>query len=334
MLRPPRFRSRKSYAERLSDAAFWRPYVEAACARHGLAHGDIRPGLPGTNAVFLVDRRYAVKIYTPLFDGAASYPAERDAYELLARAPEIPAPALVGYGALFPDDARWPWPYLITRALPGISCGEMHARIPHDDLGALAEALGPLLRRIHSIDLAGARRLRPAWDDFAAFLEEQRRACTANNRRWGAMPPRLLRQLGAYLPPVAALFDPATAPRLLHCDLNEDHVLVRAAGERWDLAGIIDFGDAKAGDPLYELATLHIGLFRCDKRLLRRFLESYGFDADLQRGFVQRAMSYALLHEFDVLGRVFLGSAQARAVAGLDDLAALLWDLERPGLAL
>jgi len=103
-------------------------------------------------------------------------------------------------------------------------------------------------------------------------------------------------------------------------------------GATWQPSGIIDFGDAMAGDRLYELVALHLGLFRCDKRLLRTFLDTYGFDPGLRRDFVRRAMSLTLLHEFNVLSSVFPTFPDAGRVTSLAELATLLWDLEQPGL--
>lgn len=329
---PLSFTSPAAYAERFTDAAFWRPYIAAICARHALTHsGHIRAGLPGTNVVFIVDERYAVKLFTPLFGGAASFPAELELYELIARAPDFPAPALIAHGALFPQDQRWPWPYIVTRVVPGTSFGEAGDQVPFADTAALVAALGPLVRRMHQLDLAGARHLRPGWDAFVRFMAEQRDICVANHLRWQTLPAHLIGQIDAYLLPVEALVDQRTRPYLLHGDLNEDHVLGRFEAGRWRLTGIIDFGDARVGDQLYDLVPLHIGLFRCDKRLLRRFLESYGFD-DLRPRFVQLVMSYALLHECDVLGPIFGWFPAARAIARLDELATLLWDLDEPGL--
>ena len=88
---------------------------------------------------------------------------------------------------------------------------------------------------------------------------------------------------------------------MLHCDLNADHVLGGFEGERWRPVGVIDFGDAMIGDRMYDLVALHLGLFRCDKRLLRAFLDDYGSDERLRRDFARRAMSMTLLHQFDVL---------------------------------
>jgi Ser/Thr protein kinase RdoA (MazF antagonist) len=328
---PLSFTSPAAYAERFTDATFWRPYIEAICARHALTHsGRIRAGLPGTNVVFIVDDRYAIKLFTPLFGGAASFPAELELYELLAHAPDFPAPALLAHGALFPHDQRWPWPYIVTQVVPGTSFGEVRRQVSPADTFAVVAALGPLLRRMHRLDPAGARHLRAGWDAFVRFMAEQRSSCVANHRHWQTTPDHLIGQIDAYLPPIEALVEQTTRPQLLHGDLNEDHVLGRFAAGHWRITGIIDFGDARFGDRLYDLAPLHIGLFRCDKRLLRCFLEGYGFD-DRPR-FVQQVMSYTLLHECDVLGPIFGWFPAARAITRLDELATLLWDLDRPGL--
>ena len=44
-------------------------------------------------------------------------------------------------------------------------------------------------------------------------------------------------------------------PALLHADLSGDHIFSTADG--WDIAGIIDFGDIRIGDPVYDLMYLY-----------------------------------------------------------------------------
>jgi hygromycin-B 7''-O-kinase len=85
--------------------------------------------------------------------------------------------------------------------------------------------------------------------------------------------------------------------------LNEDHVLGRFERGRWQITGIIDFGDAQVGDPLYELVALHLGAFCCNKQLLRTFLGAYGSTDGQPEHFAARMMRLTLLHEFTVLGR-------------------------------
>lgn len=329
----PALDTREEYVARFMNAAYWRPYVERLCARHGLAPcAGIRLGLPGTRPVFIVDECVVVKFYGALFGGGAGYRLERAMYELLATDPAIPAPALLASGSLFADADGWPWPYIITRAIPGTSLTEAGDRVPYADRVAVARFLGPVVRRIHALEPGPESPLRPSWEAFDGFLEERGARCVESHRAWGSLPERLVAQLDAYLPPVAEILDHRVPPCVLHCDLNADHVLGAFEGSTWRPTGIIDFGDAKVGDPVYELVALHIGLFRCDKHLLRTFLAEYGADEPLLHDLARRAMAMTLLHEFDVLSDVVEALPEACEVATLPDLAALIWDPDGPGL--
>ena len=106
--------------------------------------------------------------------------------------------------------------------------------------------------------------------------------------------------------------------RLLHADLHDHHVFV----EHGHLVGLVDWGDAIVADPYYELAALHLLTFNADRRLLAAFLDSYGWPSDPD--FARRAMSMALIYQFDVLHRV-ARSMDLTAIPTLEALADLLW---------
>jgi hygromycin-B 7''-O-kinase len=324
----PVFDSITTYAQHFTDVNRWKPYVELVCARHQLApSSNIRAGSPGTHPVFIVDERYVIKLYTHLFNSATSAYAEIDVYNLLGHTPPIPVPVLLAHGTLFGQGERWAWPYIVMEALPGMSLSEAGERVTYGDKLALAGYLGSVVRTLHRLPLTNASYLQGSWDAFIRFLAAQRAACVEQHTRWQTMPEHLIAQITTYVPPPETLTDHMAMPSLLHADLNADHVLGYVEDDGWHTTGIIDFGDAKVGDPLFELVTLHIGLFGCDKRLLQAFLRHYGFHEQLPERFVLRAMSYTLLFEFNVLRSVFDLLPAAHTVATLGELAALLWDL-------
>jgi hygromycin-B 7''-O-kinase len=330
----PTFASVQEYGRIFTNPDYWRPYVEEICARHGFGRcQEMRTGLPGTMPVFLVDERYVVKLFSDLFAGDVGFRVERELYELLGERADIPTPALLAAGTLFPAADGWHWPYLVSQILPGRSLRETAGRAGAADTQAVAEWLGPIVRRLHQVRPPASAYLRPTWEAFDRFLAAQRANAVVHHQQWQTLPERLIAQIDGYLPPLAELVDHRAAPHLLHGDLNADHVLGDFAGERWRPTAIIDFGDARVGDRFYELPALQIGLFHGDKHLLRAFLEAYGFDAELQRDFPRRAMSMTLLHEFNVLGEVLHNFPEAAEVSSLEELAALLWDLKQPGLA-
>jgi hygromycin-B 7''-O-kinase len=326
----PYFADRTAYGALFTNTAYWQAYVAVICARHGLECHTIRSGLPGTNAVFLVDQQYAVKLYSDLFGGSHSFPAERECYALIAAALTIAAPVLIASGELFDSASGWPWPYLVTSLLPGMSLGESDALSDSNQI-ELATWLGTFLRQIHGLPLAQNLHLRANWGHFLAFLHHQRAQVVEQHTRWGVLPPHLITALEDYLPPVAQLVDQTHPPRLLHCDLNADHVLGDFVGGQWLPSGVIDFGDAKVGDPVYELVALHLGLFRGNKTLLNAALSAYA-DSCILIDLPRRAMAYTLLHEFNVLEGMH---EQIQTIATLEDLAEHIWNITIPinGLA-
>jgi hygromycin-B 7''-O-kinase len=329
MIERPIFASRAEYGARFTDATFWHPFVAEICQRHRLPCQSIRAGLPGTNAVFLVDQRYAIKLYPDLFGGAVSFPAEQRCYELIVQSDGILAPMLIASGELFERNGGWHWPYVITTMVPGHSLGEAQS-VGFADRYALATWLGTLLRRIHTLPLNGNAPLRADWGDYAAFLRTQRANVSERHIAWGVLPEQLCAQLDAYLPETESLVDRATSPQLLHGDLNRDHVLGHWVAGHWQPCGVIDFGDARVGDPTYDLVALHLGLFNADKRLLQACLKSYGIPA-FTANLVQQAMALTLLHEFAVLDG-FQSAIQQTAT--LSELTDLLWNLNTPGIAI
>jgi hygromycin-B 7''-O-kinase len=331
VLQRPTFDSVSAYGQRFTDVALWQPYVAEVCRGHGLeTRGGIHSCLPGTHPVFRVGDRCIVKFFTDLFAGAQSFAIEREVYSLLEQVDDFPAPRLVGEGALFPPDEGWHWPYLVSTVLPGISLGEVYDQVGSTDREEIARYLGGWLKRLHSVRLNTAGTLRPDSEPFTDWLEQQRASCVESHQCWQGIPGRLIEQLDDYLPTVDVLLDRSTWPLLLHCDLNADHLLGQFQNGRWISSGIIDFGDAKVGDFVYELVALHLGLFRSDKSLLRIFLEAYGSECLSQPEFPARAMSFTLLHEFNVLESIFEFFPALDRVPTVAGLADWLWNLETP----
>jgi aminoglycoside phosphotransferase (APT) family kinase protein len=121
----------------------------------------------------------------------------------------------------------------------------------------------------------------------------------------------------------------AAAPRLLHADLTEDHLLVERRGEQWQIAGLLDWADAEVGDPYYEWVALWFSICRREGRLLRAFMR--GYDAGrLDRSLsATRLTAFTFLHRFGVgiLGDT-LTQEEQRAIGSLDELIRVLF----PGL--
>ncbi|MEW5870350.1 MAG: aminoglycoside phosphotransferase family protein [Chloroflexota bacterium] len=324
------------YREVFTEVRLWAPYVEEVCNRHGWTAGQVRAGTPGTYPTFIVDDHWVVKFFGRLFDGEQAFETERILgnwlEEGVAQAP-LAAPEVCAQGELFPAGGSeagpgWPWPYLIFRFVPGVSIGEGYGQVGLASLQQLASELGHMVRRLHGRPLPAGGVFQPGWEEYLAFLDEQWRNCSENQRAWGSLPERLVEQIGAYVLPPERLVSLEDAPHLIHADLTRDHILGSLEDDTWHTAAVIDWGDAQVGNLLYELAALHLDLFACDRRLLRAFMQAYDPLSWLREDFPRKALSVALLHRFDVMGCVFTALPEAGQVETLEELGRLVWDWE------
>jgi hygromycin-B 7''-O-kinase len=313
------------YRQHFMDPGLWRPYVIAACTRHGLTPCEtISAGLPGTCPAFSVGGSWLIKFFGRLFDGAAAYAAEAEANRLLDRERVMPAPAVVAAGELFSASSApggWTWPYLIYEFVAGVSIGEVWEQMDEAEHLAVARSLGPILRRLHAVPLTGSPVFPDTWQTYKNFLATRAAHAVQAAQEWACLPDHLIAQIPSYILPPEMLVRDGVRPHLIHADLTGDHLLGRLKGGRWSTSGIIDFGDAMVGSIYYEVVALHLGLFRRDRQLLWAFLDAYGWPAEARHGFPARAMTSALLHRSNVLVDV---PALDRAKS-LEQLAENLW---------
>ena len=323
-----------SYRQLFMDARFWQPYVRQVCVRHSLSCSSIHAGTPGTCPVFIVEDRWVLKFFGRLFDGARSFAAERAVGHLLALHPVVPCATLVAEGRLLAESSSgWDWPYLVFQFLEGTSFGEAFGGpLKTEKLGeapvtqGIARQLGTWVRALHNLPLPEAGPFETSWSGFERFLAGQWAGCAARHATWGSLPPHLVAQIDAFLPPLSALLDPSIRPHLIHADLTADHLLGQVVDGRWRSLGLIDFGDARTGNLEYELAALHLDLFHGDRQMLAVFFSSYGFTPPAD--FPRRALAYCLLHQFDLFAP-FAGQIRSTQLA---DLADELWSIESNGV--
>ena len=63
----PPIESWSDWTAAYNDVSLWRPIVDAICASEGIRYRSIEAPRSNTNAVFILDRRLVVKIYSPFW---------------------------------------------------------------------------------------------------------------------------------------------------------------------------------------------------------------------------------------------------------------------------
>ena len=323
-LEPPRIDSDQEYSARLNDGAYWEPYARLALDRAGLPDpGKVMLAEPvGTYPTLIADTGLVVKMFGDRWWGSDSSAAERDAYRVLAGS-DLPVPALVATGELFPAADGWSWPFVVITEVSGIRLSRIASSLSRPEMEQIARDIGSFLRELHQVPLTGQKHLAPKWDAFTNLLIERRSNGPEDHRRWANLPSQLLDQLDDGLPDLGVIVDVAQPPRFVHGDLHMDHFFVDPQTKR--LGAVIDFTDVHAGDPRYDLLALHFGAFGTDKGLLAQCLDAYGWPAT-DSHWSKDMLALALLHDFNM----FKHSTELDRFSTLDDLAEALWNLDDP----
>jgi aminoglycoside phosphotransferase (APT) family kinase protein len=310
MIAPPALTSLQEHIARRGDVDFWRPYLTEILERHGLTRAgqELQAGYNVTYPTFL-SGDVVVKLFGYSRAWQARFADERTAYTLLATDPTIAAPRLLAAGHLYPDAAD-SWPYLVTTRMAGIA--SWRADLSTEQWRSLAADLGEQVRRIHALPPAGV----PTHADWVSVD-----VTTAAHR--SSLPPHLAAQAAEYVARLGT-----TDPVVVHGDLTQNHAYVDDDGR---LVGLIDWGDMLVADRHFEIIQVYRDMFRCEKELLRIFLEAAAWPPvdDFPRQALgmalhRQAVGLAQHHTIDV----FMPIAEKFPLADiptLDDLAAILF---------
>jgi aminoglycoside phosphotransferase (APT) family kinase protein len=159
------------------------------------------------------------------------------------------------------------------RLLPGTQASETH--LPASAQARAARDLGRFLTALHGVALEQVVKL-----GFSASADEDHAAALLNEAR------RLSERIGPHLPSelqeaARPILEGRIKPpppyggpwRLIHNDLQAEHILLSSGA----VAGVIDFGDAAAGDPAVDF----VGFYAWQgPAFVRDVLSSYHLSTD------------------------------------------------------
>jgi aminoglycoside phosphotransferase (APT) family kinase protein len=217
-----------------------------------------------TNAVYAVDadgRRFVVKA-SMLHDSlrAEVWACARGADAGCA------APVILGLGRL---GAGYSMSAFIMRRVDGVAIVAGHPAFPE---------VGARLRRLHDVRLPGFGWLAEAsWDEHGDFSLPHRswlgflKGICGDARRLAdhyAVAAPVAEAAAAAIDAHADALAAVEVGSLCHGDLKAAHILVDAGR----LAGVIDWGDAVVGDPLWDIARF---AHRADRTAVSSLLEGY-----------------------------------------------------------
>ncbi len=303
-----------------TNVAQWTLAVREICRRHNLPAQHVEAGYPGTNAVFVVDEAYVVKIYAPFCP--EDFDLECELYALLSRDARVPVPSLIAQGVL-EDQMRWP--YIIIDFKPGAPIRDVRDHVPRRNLLRIIADMGEMVRHLHNVPLAQLTSLDHTQAGWRAFVQ-RRAAEVAEAGQWeGILPLSIVAEIPGFL--ASELDGGDNVPLvLMNGDLTEDHILLRQDNGKWRISGLIDFGDALVGPREYEWIALWFSGLDRDYECLTTFMDSYDPHIKLDDHFFTRAMAFTFLHEFAVdIMALTMKALGHPPITSLQELQALVW---------
>ena len=288
----PSIESWPDWSTVFKDERLWRPVIDAICDSEGIHYRSIETPRSNTNAVFLLDRRLILKIYSPFW---SEFDIEPKLIEVLETNETVPVPKIVAAGS-YQD--RVPWSYLVMEYCSGRTLDAIRSEITRDDLMAISGQVGQVVRALHKTDVKQLDDVDTgeSWDDLVR--DQRRREALAELAHMGMIGLGVVEELTETLDHV--IVDCTHSPRtVVHGDcLESDHLLLNKLDGEWRVTALIDFGDAKIGVRDYEWMPLWLGLFDRDIEALRAFLGTYDQSLLTDREFPRRVMAWTLLHDF------------------------------------
>ena len=268
----------------------WRPVVDLICEAQGLEFRSIETPRSNTNAVFILDRRFVVKIYCPFWP---EFEFERRLIEVLSDGDSVPVPRIVASGSI--SDRR-DWDYLLLEYSHGRTLEEIRPQLQRSELLGIAGRIGRLVRQLHLTDVRQFESI-DAGEDWESLVRRRAHEAPTELVDRRIVAPALGPLLTQFLE--AAVADAHSQPRVVvHGDLESDHILFDRVDGHWEVASVIDFGDAKIGVADYEWMPLWFGLFHRDAVAMRAFLDEYNVTLAGDGQFSRRCLAWTLLHDF------------------------------------
>lgn len=288
--------------------------VRAVIHRHQLPQASLTLFSDGTNIVFSYGDSKVIKIFPPFHQN--QFESERLVLKHLDGKLSIKTPTLEYEGELLG------WPYLIMSKLEGTNLETLWEGMPQNNKAVILRELGQLIREVHALPIEGLEAIDCHWPQF---LEKQITNCVEQHQTKG-LSAILLEQIPTYLESIKEILPTFKKPVILTGEYTPMNFLVNQVDDVWHICGLIDFGDAMLGLPLYDLLGPGAFLIQGDKQLLRTFLIAYGYlPHELTNKLSYQLTALMLLHQYSNLNIQVRIPNWKEKVNSVQDLENLVW---------
>jgi len=298
--------------ERTFNDPVWTGIASMICRENRIPYAFLKRADQGENIVFLIDKDYVLKIYTPMKNG---YEREKTALRFAHNNTSLPIPQIVADGSVEGFD------YLITTSLDGETMARSEwLKLDRKSQVGLLKQLAEGLRELHSHD---ASEIHFAWREFIeiqvqSVLERQRSA--GGNPEWLDSIPKFIDENLSLLPV-------KYGDVFMHGDVHFGNTLISRVSGTLQFTGLFDFADSLKGFREYEFVAIGVLMIQGQGELQREFFRAYGYrDDEIDINLRRRLMLLTILYECSSLKRYALRLRPDAVNLTLEELEREIWN--------
>ena len=307
----PAFESEDAYLEAVMYLEPWQGVIAAIVEREAIAFdGEPVVKTDYKAPMFHLPPDHYLKLFLDWRDRPRSFAAERAAYRIVAADPGLPVPTLVADGYVGATCR-----YLVITRIAGQSLRSMRDTISLDEMIGIATWTGEFMRRIHSVPIDAHER-RTGWEAFSARMQMSRRSTVRSMTKRGALTPRLISQLDAWLPSAEEMLGEEKDAVLVHGALRYEHVYVDRVDGTYVPSGVIDLGSARVAHPMFDLTNIWSRLHGEPPEVGEHLLATAGLP-DYGSDFPRMALAWAIIQRWTKIFTL----PDIEDIATLDELA-------------
>jgi hygromycin-B 7''-O-kinase len=260
---------------------------------------------------------FVLKIYPPFL--RHQHFSERTTLPLLKDRVSVAIPEVIAEGE------RDGWPYLVISRLHGELGADVWPNLPEDQKEGVLRQIGQTIAEVQSAPLGDLASLRPQWFDF---LRTQIANCRSRHVGLG-LPEKFLNELDDLTSEALALIPVDRPPVVLTGEYIPENFLLTSRDGRWELAGIIDFGDVMTGWREYDLLGPSAFMAAARPRRIRGLLQGFGYSKDdMSPALWRRLLALIFLHRAsDPLKHINIPGWEHR-MKTLSELQQMLWPFD------
>lgn len=230
---------------------------------HGLGYQDKLIRRPeGSSLVFELGRDHFLKMTPPFFAG--SIEAEIAATKLLG--PQFPfnTPSIIHEGQIEN------WKFIVTKKVPGIQAKNVFKLMSDFNKKTFAEDVGKVIKELRKLDSAHFKRDIGDWQAYLANNLKNQKAIhleRGNSPVWSQKIEHFVQKHSGLL----LSLGPA---KMIHADLNHEHLMLAEVNNEWRVTGLLDFADSMSAPVELEFILPILCFFKGNRELQKLVWES------------------------------------------------------------